>query len=209
MRWFLIVLAVLALAFAGAGCGGGDDESAGDTETTAITDSVSTDETTDETTDESTTDGTDTDISDFDFSSEECRDLVERGNRVQPGDRIRRDRRTTSRRGRGVPGVRRQRTGGDPRRHPDARGRVRRVSSRSLGDVDLQPGETPSAEQIAQLTQALSSINSADVTAASERIGTWATRRTAAPAAERTAARRDVRGAPIEETSEGPNTFCP
>ena len=44
----------------------------------------------------------------------------------------------------------------------------------ALGDVDLQPGETPSAEQIAQLTQALSSINSADVTAASERIGTWA-----------------------------------
>ena len=63
MRWFLIVLAVLALAFAGAGCGGRDDESAGDTETTAITDTVSTDETTDETTDESRPMAPDTDIS--------------------------------------------------------------------------------------------------------------------------------------------------
>ena len=173
MRWFLIVLAVLALAFAGAGCGGGDDESAGDTETTAITDSVSTDETTDETTDESTTDGTDTDISDFDFSSEECRELLNAGTAFSQAI--------------GSAG-----SGGDLSDEAEAfqefagnapeeiRDDMQTLADAyeeiiaALGDVDLQPGETPSAEQVAQLTQALSSINSADVTAASERIGTWA-----------------------------------
>ncbi len=170
MRWFLIVLAVLALAFAGAGCGGGDDEAGGDTDTTTITDSVET------TTDEETTDETDTDTdvtTGFDFSSEECQELANAGNAFSQAfgsatsgadlsdeaeafqefadnapDEIREDMQTLA----------------------DAYEEI----VAALADVDLDPGATPSAEQVAELTQALSSIDSTGVSAASQRIGTWA-----------------------------------
>jgi hypothetical protein len=173
MRWFLIVLAVLALAFTGAGCGGGDDESASDTDTTEITDSIATDETTtDETTDETDT-GDDTDATGFDFSSEECRQLASAGSAFSQAfgsatsgadlsdeaeafqefaenapEEIRDDMQTLA-------------------------GAYEEIVV-ALADVDLTPGETPSAAQVAQLTQALSSIDSAGVTEASTRIGAWA-----------------------------------
>lgn len=173
MRWFLIVLAVLALAFAGAGCGGGDDEeSAGDT--TAITDSVSTDETTDETTtDEETTtdDGTDTDIPDF--ASGDCQELVNASSAI----------------GEALSGA------NTPDEVEEASDRFHEFAEQVpeeiqddvqvlaevydkyisvIADIDLQAGETPTAEQIGQLTAALQDIDQQAVTEASTNLSTWA-----------------------------------
>ena len=45
----------------------------------------------------------------------------------------------------------------------------------ALGDLDLEPGETPSQEDALKLTQALGSLNQAEVTAAAERVAAWTT----------------------------------
>ena len=44
-----------------------------------------------------------------------------------------------------------------------------------LQDAGLEPGEIPSAEQAQELSEALESVGTADVTAASERLSTWTT----------------------------------
>ena len=174
MRWFLIVLAALALAFAGAGCGGGDDESAGDTET-AITDSISTDETTDETTTEeetSTDEETDTDLGGF--ASGDCEELVNASSAI----------------GEALSGA------NTPDEVEEASDRFHEFAENVpdeiqddvqvladvydkyiavIADIDLQPGETPSAEQIGQLTAALQDIDQQAVTEASTNLSTWAT----------------------------------
>jgi hypothetical protein len=182
MRWLTIALAVVAFAFAGAGCGGGDDESSSDT--VAVTDSVSTDEeTTDETTtdEETTTDGettddTDTDVTGgFDFSSEECRDLLNASTAFSQAI-----------------GAASSGQGSDLTDAADAfqefadnvpeeiRADVQVLAevyakyAEVFADIDLQAGETPTAEQIAQLSQAFQSIDTEEASAASERIGTWA-----------------------------------
>ncbi len=46
--------------------------------------------------------------------------------------------------------------------------------SEELQDIGIQAGATPTAEQLQQLQAALASIDQAEVTAASERLGTWA-----------------------------------
>ena len=175
MRWFLIVFAVLALAFAGAGCGGGDDESASDTDTTTITDSV--DETTDETTTDETTDETDTgddmDSTGFDFSSEECRELVRAGSAFSQafgsatsGADLSAEAEAFQEFADNAP----EEIRADMQTLADAYEEI----VAALADVDLTPGTTPSAEQVAELTQALSSIDSAGVSEASTRISAWA-----------------------------------
>ena len=44
-----------------------------------------------------------------------------------------------------------------------------------LQDAGLEPGEIPSAEQAQELQEALQAVGTADVNAASERLGTWTT----------------------------------
>jgi hypothetical protein len=173
MRWFLIVLAALALAFAGAGCGGGDDESASDT--TAITDSVSTEETTDETTTEeetSTDETTDTDLGDF--ASGDCQDLVNASSAIGEAlsganspDEVQAASDRFHEFAENVP----EEIQDDVQVLADVYDKYIAV----IADIDLQPGETPSAEQIGQLTAALQDIDQQAVTEASTNLSTWAT----------------------------------
>jgi hypothetical protein len=173
MRWLTILLALVVLVFAAAGCGGGDDEAGGDTDTVTITDTTDTDETTDDTTTDETTDETDTDISGLDFASEECQDLISASAALSQAFGA-------------------AATGSDLSDEAEAfedfaddvpeeiRDDVQVLAAayaqyaEVLQDVDLGAGETPSAQQALELSQALASIDQADVAAASQRLSTWA-----------------------------------
>ena len=173
MRWLTIAaaLAVLALALAVAGCGGGDDEASDDPET-VITDTL-TDTTTDETTTDETTDETDTGTStDFDFASEECQELVGASSALSQafaslgsGDDLSDESEAFQTFVDDVPEEIRD----DVQVLADAFAEYADV----LEGIDLQAGETPTQAQALELSQALSSINQAEVTAASERLSTW------------------------------------
>jgi hypothetical protein len=161
MRW-LAVLA-LALALVAAGCGGDDESSASDEPTVEET-------TTDETTEETTTDdaGTDTDA-DFDFTDEDCQALVAAG--ASLGQAF---------------------TGGASSEAGEAFTELmERVPDEieddvqvladwfeeyatELQNIGLEAGQTPTAEQVTQLQAAIANLDSDEVTAASERLGTWA-----------------------------------
>lgn len=169
MRWFLVVLAVLTLAVAGAGCGGGDDESAGDT--TEITDSI--DETTDDTTtEETTTDGTDTDVGGL--VSEDCQELANASSALgevlsgaSTGDEIN----EASERFRAFA----EQVPEDIRDDVLVLADVYETYAEAFADLDLQEGETPSAEQIQQLTALVADIDQQAVAEASTNLTTWVT----------------------------------
>jgi hypothetical protein len=157
------LLAVLALALAGAGCGGGD-ESSGTTDTTVT--ETTTDETT---TEETTTDETTTDASGS-LPSGDCEELVNASaelaqafaaaggagdfgtaseffDRFEAPDEIRADFRILA----------------------DAYAQY----AAALQDIGLEAGQTPSAAQLQEFTQALAAIDQPNVAAASDRISTW------------------------------------
>jgi hypothetical protein len=166
MRWTMFAVLVAAFALVGAGCGGGDDEGAGDTDTVVVTDT---------TTDETTTDDTetDTDTTEFDFSSEECQELAAAGAAI--GQAF-----SSATTGADLSDEAERFSEFADRAPEEIRADMQVLAAAyedivaALADVDIDPGTTPSAEQIAELTQALSSIDQAGVTEASERIGTWA-----------------------------------
>ena len=168
MRWFLIVLAVLALAFAGAGCGGGDDESASDTDTTEITDSIGTDETTEET-DETGDDGsTDT----GDFASEDCQELLTASQalgEVLSGANTGEELDEASERFQEFA----DQVPEEIRDDVQVLAEVYEQYAEVFADLDLQAGETPSAEQVQELTAALATIDQQAVTEASTNLTTW------------------------------------
>ncbi len=142
---------------------------------TAITDSISTDETTDETTTEeetSTDEETDTDLGGF--ASGDCQELVNASSGI----------------GEALSGA------NTPDEVEEASDRFHEFAENVpdeiqddvqvladvydkyiavIADIDLQPGETPSAEQIGQLTAALQDIDQQAVTEASANLSTWAT----------------------------------
>jgi len=170
MRWLTIAVALTALVLVGAGCGG-DDDAASDatTLTEATTDETTTDDTI---TDETTTDTDDSD--DFDLASGECAELVEAGTKLSEAF--------------GAAGG----TDGDFDdvstffdEFADSAPEEIRADFQILADAwdeyadilpDLQvePGETPDPEALAQLQQALAAIDQEEVAAASERISAWA-----------------------------------
>lgn len=171
MRLLTIAL-VLALAVVGAGCGG-DDESSGDTTDTTTEETFTFDTTEDTETDGTETDETDTDAGDG-LATGECQELVDASTQLSQAF--------------GAAG-----TSGDlgdsseffeefADRAPDEiQGDFQILAEAyseyadALGDVDLQSGETPSADDLQALQEALSSIDQAEVTAASQRISEWAT----------------------------------
>lgn len=167
MRWLMIALAVVALGLVGAGCGGGDDEAGTDTDTVTITDTTETEDTTDET----TTDETDTDIgTDFDFASEDCQELVSASAALSQafsgaGDDLSDESQQFQEFADNVP----EEIRADVQVLADAFAEY----AEALSGMDLQAGETPTPEQALELTQALSTINQAEVTAASERLSAW------------------------------------
>lgn len=164
MRWLSIL--VLALALVAAGCGGGDDDS-------SASDTTTVEETT---TDETTDDGTAT-SEDFDFADEDCRGLVAAFLGVSQAfaaaaggsdAELQEQAEAFSEFADDVP----EEIRADVQTLADAYGQYIDV----LQDAGLQPGELPTAEQAQQLQDALQAVGTADVTAASERLGTWTTK---------------------------------
>ena len=162
MRWLSIL--VLALALVAAGCGGGDDDSSASDTTTV-----------EETTEETTDDGTAT-SGDFDFADEDCRGLVAAFLGVSQAfaaaaggsdAELQEQAEVFSEFADDVP----EEIRADVQTLADAYGQYIDV----LQDAGLQPGELPTAEQAQQLQDALQAVGTADVTAASERLGTWTT----------------------------------
>ena len=164
MRWLLIL--VLALALVAAGCGGGDDDSSA-SDTTTIEET-----TTDETT---TDDGTDT-TGDLDFADEDCQSLaaaylgVSQAFAAAAGgsnEDLQDQAEAFAQFADDVP--------------EEIRADVQTLAAAygqyidALEEAGIEPGELPTAEQAQQLQQALQSVGTADVTAASERLGAWTT----------------------------------
>lgn len=168
MRWLSIL--VLALALVAAGCGGGDDDSsASDTTTVEET-------TTQEATEETTDDGTAT-TGDFDFADEDCRGLVAAFLGVSQAfaaaaggsnEELQEQAEAFSEFADDVP----EEIRADVQTLANAYGQYIDV----LQEAGLQPGEIPSAEQAQGLSDALQAVGTEDVTAASERLGTWTTK---------------------------------
>jgi hypothetical protein len=160
---------VLLLAFAGAACGGGDSETAGDTDTMTL-ETTTDDTTTDDETDEDTTEDTDT-VGDS-IESEECQDLIEASASLSQAlgasgtdsdlddvstffeefaeeapDEIREDFQVLA--------------------------EAYEAYAEAIEGIDLQSGQPPDPEALQQLQEALASIDQEEVAAASERISAW------------------------------------
>lgn len=159
-----VVFVVLALAFVGAGCGGGDDSS-GATDTT-LTETTATEETTTEGT---TTEETTTDTSGG-LASGDCAELVNASAELAQAFAAA-----------GATGD----SGGasdffDQFEAPDEIREDFQVLATAyaeyaaaLQDIGLESGQTPTPDQLQQFQQALASIDQPAVAAASERISTW------------------------------------
>lgn len=160
MRIVWLVLIVSALLLVGAGCGGGDDETAEDTDVTF------TDTTTDETTTGEETDGPSLDG----LASEDCLQLATIGAAISQAFT-----------GAG---------GGDEtselfddlvdKAPDDIRDDLRTVAdgyaeyADALADLDLEEGQVPGAEDLQAIQAAIASIDQVEVQAAAERLSAWA-----------------------------------
>jgi hypothetical protein len=169
MRWLALLLTALALV--AVGCGGDDDSSAAE-DTTTIEETTTEDTTSDDTTSEDTTDGD----TDFDFADEDCQGLVAAYAQVSQafaaaaggsGEDLSEQADAFSEFADQVPDEIRA----DVQTIADAYGQY----IDALQDAGIEPGEIPTAEQAQQLQDALQSVGSADVTAASERLSAWTT----------------------------------
>lgn len=174
MRWLTIVVAVLGLALVGAGCGSGEDEASDEPDVTIET--VTTETETEGTETEGTeTGGTETtgtgstgDI------TEDCLAAVAAFAALSQ-----------------AVGAAGDGTGAD-----DSAARFSEFADRApdeikddilviadayrayierLSDLDFQPGDTPSPDQIAKLAEASAMLNTAEITEASQNFNTWAT----------------------------------
>jgi len=161
----LTLAVVLVLALVAAGCGD-DDETSGDTVTIeTTTDDTTTDETT---TDEDTTEETFGDS----LASEDCQELISASSAL----------------GSAFAGVQGDDLGDSSEAFSqyadqapeEIRGDLQIMAetyeayAEAIGDIGLEPGETPSQEQALEFQQALSSIDLEEFTAASQRFTTWA-----------------------------------
>ena len=169
MRWVtIVVVAMAALVLVSAGCGG-DDEEASDT--TTLTDTT-TDETT---TDETTTDETTTDSDDLgSFASGECAELIEASTKLSEAF--------------GATGSAdvdsddistffdefAESAPEEIRADFQVLADAWEVYADLLPDLQVEPGQTPDPEALAELQQALASVDQQEVSAASQRISTWA-----------------------------------
>jgi len=166
MRWLSIL--VLAVALVAAGCGGSDDESAASDETTV--EETLTETATDETTTEDAS--TDTDA-DFNFADEDCRSLVAAF--VAVGSAF-------SAAAGGSDGLAEQAEAfaqfaddvpEEIRADVETLAAAYSQYVEVVQDAGIQPGQIPTAEQAQQLSDALESVGTADVSAASTRLSAW------------------------------------
>lgn len=168
MRWLSVVAMVVALAVAGAGCGGSDESASGDT---TVTETTTEETTTEETTTEETTTDTSTDTGDFSgvLADEDCQKLIGVGAAFSQALTGATDEEAAAAFQNLVDDV------------PDEiKADVQVLAdwfaeyAAKVKDIGLEAGQTPTADQIQQLVAALAATNQEEVTAASERLGVWA-----------------------------------
>ncbi len=154
----LTIAVVLLLALAGAGCGGGDDETAADTDTVTET-----------TTNETTTDGSEV------FGDDECAELVAAytalGNAFAAAGGTDADSEE-------VQGLLERFAGEAPAEIRDdiqVLAEAYAQYAEALGEIDLEPNEIPDAEDLAKIQAAVSSLNQAEITEASQNVSQWTT----------------------------------
>jgi hypothetical protein len=159
VRWLAVL--VLALALVAAGCGGGDDESAASDEP-AVEETTSSEDTTEETSDDTA------DLSGI-LDDEDCLRLASVGAAFAQAITGASDEEAVEAFQNLVDEV------------PDEiKADVQVLAdwfadyTAKVKDIGIETGQTPTAEQIQQLTAALADTNQEEVTAASERLGTWA-----------------------------------
>jgi hypothetical protein len=166
----LTIAVVLVLAFAGAACGG-DDETSGDEDTVTLettTEDTTEDTTTDETTDEDTTEETFGD----ELASEDCQELISASAALGSAfsgvgsEDLDESSEAFSRYVEAAP----EEIRGDL----EIMAETYEAYADAIGDIGLEPGETPTPEQTAEFQQALASIDLEEFTAASQRFTTWA-----------------------------------
>jgi hypothetical protein len=164
VRWLAVL--VMTLAIVAAGCGGGDDSAASD-ETTVEGTTTSDDTTTSEdTTSDETTDAGD--LSGI-LDDEDCLKLASIGATFAQAITGATDEEAA------------EAFQNLANEVPDEiRADVQVLAdwfadySAKVKDIGIEAGKTPTAAQIQQLTAALAGTNQEEVTAASERLGTWA-----------------------------------
>ena len=162
MRW--LALLVMALALVAAGCGGSDNESAATTDETTVEETTTPRSTT---TSEETTD-TDVDASGI-LDNEDCLKLAGIGATFAQAITGATDEEAAEAFQNLVDDV------------PDEiKADVQVLAdwfadySAKVKDIGIQAGQTPTAAQIQELLAALADTNQDEVSAASERLGTWA-----------------------------------
>ena len=176
MRWIGLAGVALALAFAVTGCGGSNDSGSEAAADTAVTETSSSTDTS------ASTDTTSTDTSSTDTSgslaglSGECKDLAEASQKF--GEAV-----SSSTSG-GSSDLEATAAAYEEfaKQAPDelkddfeALGRVMTEYAAAIGDLDLKPGETPNAAQIAKLVKLGQTFSTEDVQDASAAIASWST----------------------------------
>jgi hypothetical protein len=172
MRWLMVVVAVLGLAFVGAGCGGGDEEAADDDATVTITTETDTTDT-GETTDDGTTDdgdGTGTGV-----LTEDCLAAVAAFVSLSQAVGA-----ATTGGGSGASEFSDELEEFADKAPAEVQDDIRTLADAyaafidELSDLDLQEGQAPSGDQIQALTAASEKLNTPEVTQASENFNAWA-----------------------------------
>jgi hypothetical protein len=165
MRWLSIL--VVAVALVAAGCGGGDDESSASDETT-VEETTSTETTSEDTTTSDETTDTDVDVSGI-LNDEDCLRLAGIGATFAQAITGATDEEAAEAFQSLVDDV------------PDEiKADVQVLAdwfaeySAKVEDIGIEAGQTPTAAQVQELSAALAGTNQDEVSAASERLGTWA-----------------------------------
>ena len=173
MRVLLIAL-VLALALVGAGCGGDDDEASSETDTSIIdtvTDETTTDE---ETTDEETTTAEDDETVGDSLDSAACQELVAASQAFAAAF-------TAAESGsdeeleQSVDAFNRFADEAPEEIREDLQTLAEGYAAyiQAIQDIGIDPGGTPSAEQVAELQAALAPLSEPEFTEASQRFSEW------------------------------------
>src|SRR5262245_59050953 len=172
MRW--LALLVMALALVAAGCGGGDDESAASDETTIEETTTSSEETTTEETTEADETETEASGSGTGFVTEDCIAAVAAFSSLAAGVGA-----ASGGNAEGVEEAASQFEAYADKAPEEIQDDIRVLAEayavwiKAVNDLGLQPGETPSAEQLAQLGSASQQLNTPEVAEASENFNNW------------------------------------
>ncbi|HEX2427237.1 MAG TPA: hypothetical protein VHI53_04880 [Gaiellaceae bacterium] len=167
MRWLSLLVVTLALVTAG--CGGGDNESAASDEATATETTTTEESTSTETTTEETSTGT-TDLSSI-LGDEDCLALASVGATIAQAFA-------------GANGTTNANTDeletladkvpDEIKADVQTLAQAFSTYAAKLKDIGIEPGSTPTADQLQQLQAAIASLDQQQLTAASNRIEAWA-----------------------------------